>query len=543
MMKKFKILVILLMGLLLVKPLDIQAYTVGETVNETLSQSFSAPAAGFYYWEVSGIGSGSGTVGDPINSNYVSSASIPFSFTPSAAGSYTLTVSFDVSDSNGNPVAAPAVTRTVVVSQAPAPTPDPTPTPTPDPTPTPTPEPDPEPEPELSNNYYLSSLTVSPGSLSPAFTSRNDIYSLALPADATSFNVGATVEDVKSSIVSGIGTFEVGPSDFLHRVVVRAENGAIWEYHINVIVNDTRSDNSQLEFLTVSSGTLSPAFNPDVLEYTVEVDPSVKSVNIAAEVADDKATLTGTGSVDMVEGETVTRNVNVTAENGSMTTYVVNFKVSEKPAQTITFENKTLTFETDYPKDLEKLGFTLKNNLEGFDPETPYYENKTYKAVYLNDGTSSSWYLVDGKTVTGRLVLVTLDEKVYGFFELPQDIQTQKGMTLKPLKLGDQEVSGWVYDDPNLSDFQVFYLMDETGEFDYFLFHTQQDGLMKVGEYRLLNPGETQEVSEEVVDETQDSATSDYESIIFLIISLLSVVGLVVVVMLYRNYQNKKNTL
>ena len=116
-------------------------------------------------------------------------------------------------------------------------------------------------------------------------------------------------------------------------------------------------------------------------------------------------------------------------------------------------------------------------------------------------------------------------------------------MTLKPLKLGNQEVSGWVYDDPNLSDFQVFYLMDETGEFDYFLFHTQQDGLMKVGEYRLLNLGETQEVSEEVVDETQDSATSDYESIIFLIISLLSVVGLVVVVMLYRNYQNKKNTL
>ncbi len=521
----------------------------GETGTYRISYTSPVKTTFFFTVGATSNGSGSVTVSNPgsDNSGALSGAIEELKITAGSAGvpmtigiisqeNYTVETFETVNLSGG-------LTVNIV-----NPTPDPPTNPNPPVTPDPPANPDPEPEDPKSSNYYLSSLTVSPGTLSPAFSSRTDVYTVTLPDDATTFSVNGTVEDSSATITQGVGTFNVQPTSFLHKVIVQAENGALWAYDINFVVNDDRSDNSKLQSLNVSSGTLSPNFNPDTYEYEVELNPNVSSVNVTATKQDDAATIIGTGTVDIVEGETNRAEVVVTAENGTTSTYTIYFTVLEIPPQTIDYNGQELTFETELPEELEKLGFTLKSDLEGFEEGTPYYQNEdgSLTAIYLNDGDDSNWYLLnDQQEIIGILLVLEVDNKTYGYIEIDEELREQPQMSYQTLTLADQEISGWVYDDPELSDFQMFYLLNQEGQQDFYHFHSEQDGLMRVGPFRFSNQVQQEADQEEAPEEVETSGMSDkeFESLLFLIISLLSIVALVGVVLLIRNRQSKREKL
>jgi hypothetical protein len=74
--------------------------------------------------------------------------------------------------------------------------------------------------------------------------------------------------------------------------------------------------NVTLRSLSVSTGTLSPGFNPDVIVYTVNVPNTVTSINIAATAEHGSAKVTGTGTESLKVGANVFA-VTVTAEDGT----------------------------------------------------------------------------------------------------------------------------------------------------------------------------------------------------------------------------------
>lgn len=80
---------------------------------------------------------------------------------------------------------------------------------------------------------------------------------------------------------------------------------------------------SQLKVLNVSSGTLSPAFDASVLNYTVSVENSVDSITITAESIDAEATVSGDiGTKALAVGEN-TFQVKVQPTAGESTTYTI----------------------------------------------------------------------------------------------------------------------------------------------------------------------------------------------------------------------------
>ncbi|MCL2461508.1 MAG: cadherin-like beta sandwich domain-containing protein, partial [Defluviitaleaceae bacterium] len=85
--------------------------------------------------------------------------------------------------------------------------------------------------------------------------------------------------------------------------------------------------------LTVNPGTLAPAFDPAVTEYTVSVDNSVASIDIEAAASDANAEITGdTGSQNLAEGAN-TFTVTVTAEDGvTQIIYTVTVTRAAAPA-------------------------------------------------------------------------------------------------------------------------------------------------------------------------------------------------------------------
>ena len=147
-------------------------------------------------------------------------------------------------DFNEQPFSGSSVSATVT-GKDPAPTPPPTPKPTPKPTPNPQPKPTPENKPETkpeakpdkeeqkSTDNNLKSLTVNPGTLEPVFSPGQKNYTVKVPEDTKNVNISAVAADNKAKVtVSGGKNLQPGINKA--KVIVKAENGDINNYHITI---------------------------------------------------------------------------------------------------------------------------------------------------------------------------------------------------------------------------------------------------------------------------------------------------------------------
>lgn len=118
--------------------------------------------------------------------------------------------------------------------------------------------------------------------------------------------------------------------------------------------SNTQSDNADLEALSLSDVTFSPAFSADVMAYTASVPNEVSSTSVTATPEDSDATIEctpGDDPIALAEGDN-TIEVCVTAENGDATkTYsvVVTRAEGRIPAENADLEALTLSAGTLTP--------------------------------------------------------------------------------------------------------------------------------------------------------------------------------------------------
>ncbi len=139
-------------------------------------------------------------------------------------------------------------------------------------------------------------------------------------------------------------------------------------------VEESYSTDNNLTSLEVEGYTLSPEFNKNTTNYSVDVDSDVTSVKVNAKASDSKASITGTGDVEVHEGAN-TINVVVEAENGSTKTYTIVVNVKEKDPINVKVnkDNLSVVKKTDELTDLIKdyyVDTTVKIN----DEEVPAYK-------------------------------------------------------------------------------------------------------------------------------------------------------------------------
>lgn len=123
------------------------------------------------------------------------------------------------------------------------------------------------------------------------------------------------------------------------------------------------ADNS-LKALTISPGTLSPAFKGNTTKYTATVDNSVTSIAVSATPVNEKATIESvTGNTNLAVGANVVKIV-VKAENGTTATYKIT--VTRQAAGTTGSETTTTGGEngddgngdSETPEDTEEVDTT-----------------------------------------------------------------------------------------------------------------------------------------------------------------------------------------
>lgn len=145
------------------------------------------------------------------SSVWIENESKTYTFRANSAGTATITVTpIDVADFSGNVYGA-SKSVTVTVRNRPVVV--------------------------LSKDSSLSSLTVGAGTLSPEFNKDVKEYSVTLPPETTTLEIGA-VPNHGGATVAGHGTREVTDGDNRLEIVVTAENGTTSTYVINAKVEE-----------------------------------------------------------------------------------------------------------------------------------------------------------------------------------------------------------------------------------------------------------------------------------------------------------------
>ncbi len=231
------------------------------------------------------------TAPDSVTLTGANTASPTFT-APSTAGSLT----FQLTVSDGKLSHSDSVTVTV---NLPPPTPDP-----------------------ASTDATLSALSISPGTLSPAFAPGTYGYTASVEYSVSSIDVTATATDSNASI-SRDGSHELVVGNNVISVMVTAEDGTTTRTYTIAVTREAASTDASLSALSISPGTLSPAFASDAYGYTASVDYLVSAVTVSATAAHSRAGIAGAGPHNLTVGRN-TISVVVTAEDGAATkTYTI----------------------------------------------------------------------------------------------------------------------------------------------------------------------------------------------------------------------------
>lgn len=187
-----------------------------------------------------------------------------------------------------------------------------------------------------SQDNSLSSLSANP--LNLKFNKNTTSYSFNVEHDVKSITINAKVNDSKAS-VSGTGTKTLKDYVNTFNVVVTAENGNKKTYTIKVIRKDAEgnvghvSKDNSLKSLSIEGYTIN--FNKDTLEYSIEVDNLVESIEVNATTNDKNATYEVVGNINLKVGTNAVK-VNVTSESGDVKTYIINVtRKSDAPSTTL----------------------------------------------------------------------------------------------------------------------------------------------------------------------------------------------------------------
>ncbi|HMS83405.1 MAG TPA: cadherin-like beta sandwich domain-containing protein [Nitrospira sp.] len=182
-------------------------------------------------------------------------------------------------------------------------------------------------------NVPLASLTVTPSTLQPTFSSDTTSYTAETPTAATSVTITATPQD-NTVTVSIDGTITTQRTIALSQpgstktvlIVLTTQTGTESTYAVNV----TRllSGDNNLKTTTVTPGPLIPAFTSDQLTYTVDVATNITSVTVTATKSDPEAVMSGDLPSDgraTIQldgpGTSKTMSITVTAPNQTSKTY------------------------------------------------------------------------------------------------------------------------------------------------------------------------------------------------------------------------------
>jgi len=238
------------------------------------------------------------------------------------------------------------------------------------------------------------------------------------------------------------------------------------------------SDNS-LKSLSIDGFKISPEFNSDTLEYSVDLSNDTKKIKIVVEKNDEKATVSGDGEVEVKEGQN-TFQILVTAENGDSKTYTISANVQEGEALTTSIDGKKYTIlkkliGIDVPTGFEKQNIEIdKTEVESF-----YSKKLNYSLVALKDNIGNiSLFVYDSDLGKYTKYSPLVSDKTTIIVLSIDDSDIPHNYFKSKFTYNNDEIVGYAIDEK--SDFRLVYGIDaETGEKGFYLYDMKKSTIQR----------------------------------------------------------------
>ncbi|WP_341301991.1 cadherin-like beta sandwich domain-containing protein [Lysinibacillus sp. FSL H8-0500] len=279
----------------------------------------------------------------------------------------------------------------------------------------------------ISTDATLKSLTTSSGTVSPLFTPNEENYTVQVDTSVTTVDVAAITTDSQASFtINGKQTTEetislaAGQTKIIP-IVVTAQDGKTTKTYTLTVTRAPSSD-ATLKSLTTSSGTVSPLFTPNEENYTVQVDTSVTTVDVAAITMDSQASFTINGkqtieeTISLAAGQTKIIPIVVTAQDGK-TTKTYTLTVTRAPSSDATLQSLTVSNGTLSP------AFTA--NEETYTVQVEHHVTTVDVAAITTDNQAS--LTINGKHTTAETVTLVAGQAV----SIPLVVTAQDGIIQK----------------------------------------------------------------------------------------------------------------
>lgn len=278
------------------------------------------------------------------------------------------------------------------------------------------------------------------------------------------------------------------------------------------------SKNSYLKSLGVEGYSISPAFNKETYEYTLEVENDVEHVNIIGGVEDSTARVKGLGSVDLTEGANKFEIV-VTAQKGNTLKYTINIERKELDPISVDIEsgNYTIVRKSDALPSMTT--FTVGTTTYG-DVEIPALVNDDLTLIGLknSDGEVSVYIYENGK-ITKKYIELKSNLMVVN----PIDLVESKNLSF--LKKTNIEINGLkvdAYKVEGSNNLIIYGYNLETKEKGYYLFNTKDSTIYPM---------------DENITESLNGLLNNYRYVIF---ACLGVIVLLLIILIFKRKRKSK---
>ncbi|MFF2158146.1 cadherin-like beta sandwich domain-containing protein [Paenibacillus chitinolyticus] len=190
-----------------------------------------------------------------------------------------------------------------------------------------------------SSNADLSALTLSKGTLTPAFAAGTKLYTATVASDVYDLDLTAQLADLTATMTIGVNPASSGQTVNISlitganpvTIVVTAQDGSTKTYTVTINREAPPSSNALLSGLTISPGTLSPVFAGTQTSYTADVAHDITEITVTPAAADSTSTVSVNGHVLSAGGSEIiplltganTITVQVTAQDGTKNSYVI----------------------------------------------------------------------------------------------------------------------------------------------------------------------------------------------------------------------------
>lgn len=365
-----------------------------------------------------------------------------------------------------------------------------------------------------------------------------DTSKFSLTSHSSSCILGGTLAGNKSvtfklkAKASGSATFSLRDADILDdsaNSVLTSKGSVNVTVKTQAEIEASYSTDATLKSLSVAGYDLTPSFNKNTLEYSLEVENDVESVTIKAVKSDSGASVSGIGEKVLTEGVNKF-NIVVTAEKGNKKTYVIEINRKElNPIQvSVNGEDYTVVRKADVisaPSYYSSTEVEIQNEMvPAFKSDITGYILVGLKDVngdislYRYDDVTKEYVLYQQLSTEG-VTLIPLDTK-----ETIEGFDVEKEITVNNSKIN-------VYSKRIDSVFVLVYGMNASnGESGWYKYDTEENTLQRYEKVDVVN-------SEEELD------LYFILMVVFAILSLITILLVIVLISMNSKLRSKNNKL